>query len=117
MVHGGDVLGHAQRIVRGRDEAAGDDPQPLRVPAEPHRHQPRIVRDLEALDLQVMLGMAEAEIAGVVSETDILGDLVQHALVELGIAPGHAGLKLGPTADRAVHEQAEAHPNGYAASL
>ena len=70
------------------------------------------LRDLEALDLQVMLGMAEAEIARVVGEADILGDLVQHALVERGIAPGHAGLELGPPADRAVHEQAEAHPDG-----
>ena len=71
--------------------------------------QPRIVRDLEALDLQVMLGMAEAEIAGVVSETDILGDLVQHALVELWPTARHACLQLGAPADGAVHEQAEAH--------
>src|SRR5258708_33920110 len=53
--------------------------------------------------------MAEAEIAGIGGEADILGVLVEHALVEHGIAPGHASLELGATADGAVHEQAEAH--------
>src|SRR5215831_17906631 len=77
--------------------------------AEPHRHQARIVGDLEAFDLQVMLGMAEAEVACVVGEAHVFGDLVQHALVELGPASGQARLELGAPADGAVHEQAEAH--------
>src|SRR5579883_371113 len=111
VVHGGDVLGDAQGIVRRRHEAAGDDAQLLAVLAEPHRHQLGIVGDLQTFDLQVMLGVAEAEVAGIVGEAHVLGDLVQHALVELGLAPRHAGLELHPTADRAVHEQAEAHQN------
>src|SRR5258708_36979366 len=57
----------------------------------------------------MVLGMAEAEIAGIVGEPDILGDLVQHALVELRPPARHACLELGPPADRAIHEQAEAH--------
>jgi hypothetical protein len=57
----------------------------------------------------MMLGMAESEVPGVVGEAHVFGDLVKHALVELGLAAGHAGLELRPPADRAVHEEAEAH--------
>jgi hypothetical protein len=84
--------------------------------AQPHRHQPRIVGNLEAFDLQVMLGMAEAEVARLIGEAHVLGDLVEHALVELGLAASHAGLELGAPAHRAVHERAEAHGSSPSSS-
>src|SRR5215510_1250083 len=57
----------------------------------------------------MVLGMAEAEVAGIVGEAHVLGDLVQHASIELGPPASHAGLELGAPADGAVHEQAETH--------
>ena len=53
--------------------------------------------------------MAEPRVARLVGEARVLGDLVEHALVELGALPGHAGLELRAAADRAVHEQVELH--------
>src|SRR5437660_12860188 len=61
---------------------------------------PGVVRNLEAFDLQVMLGMVEAKVARLIGKAHILGDLVEHALVELGPAPGHASLELGAAAGR-----------------
>lgn len=67
----------------GGNKAAGDDAHLLRMPAEPHRHQRRLVCDLEPLDLEVVLGMPKAGVACLVRDLSVLGDLVQHALIEV----------------------------------
>ena len=77
--------------------------------AEEHRHQPGILAELEALDLEVVLGDADAGPAARVADARVLGDLVEHPLVEDGVLAGHAALELVAAADRHVHERVEVH--------
>ncbi len=85
--------------------------------AQEHGHQPRVLAELEALDLQVMLGDPDAGPAAGVTEARVLADLVEHPLVEHGILASHAALELVAAADRHVHEGVEvhAHPRGSVA--
>ena len=109
VIHGGDPLGHGKRIVDRGDEAAGDDAHALRMLAQPHRHQRRIVGDLEAFDLQVVFRVAEGEVAMLLGEGGCAAELGDHAVVERWVAPGHACFEFGTAADRAIDEQAELH--------
>ena len=59
MVERRDVLGHAQRVVGGRDEAARQHLHLLAELTQIHRHQTWIVRYLEPLDLQMVFGVPE----------------------------------------------------------
>src|SRR4029077_3269183 len=69
----------------------------------------RILTELEPLDLQMMLGDADAGPAGRIARARVLTDLVQHALVEHGILAGHAALELAAPPDRHVHEGVKVH--------
>ena len=109
VVHGGDLLGGGEGIVRGGHEAARDDPHGLRMLSEPHRHERRIVRDLEAFDLQVVLGMAETEIPTRLGEPRVVGKFREHAPVQHGILAGHARFELVAASHRAVDEETEFH--------
>ena len=77
--------------------------------AEEHRHQPRVLAELEALDLKVMFRNADARPARLVARARVLGDLVEHPLVQHRILAGHAALQLVAPADRDVHERVEIH--------
>ena len=79
------------------------------VLAEPHPHEGGLVADLESLDLEMVLGMAEAGVPGFVGEAHVLRDLVEHPAVEPGILAGHARFELRPPADCAIHEEVELH--------
>src|SRR5262245_36585396 len=103
------VLGHAQGIVGGQDVAELIDAQSRAVLAEEHRHEARVLTELEALDLQVVLRNADARPAGLIARARILRDLVQHSLVEHRVLAGHAPLELMPPADGDVHERVEIH--------
>ena len=46
--------------------------------------QHRVVGELEALDVEVVLGEGDRVVAEVVGQPDLLGQLPQHALVEVG---------------------------------
>src|SRR5262249_29534742 len=72
-------------------------------------HEARILTELEALHLQVVLRNADARPAGLVARARILRDLVQHSLVEHRVLAGHASLQLVPPADGDVHERMEIH--------
>ena len=109
MIERGRVLGHAERIVRGQHVAELVDPETRPVLAEEHRHEPRILTELEPFDLQVMLGDADALPARRIARARVLADLVQHALVEHRVLAGHPALQLAPPADRHVHERVEVH--------
>src|SRR5439155_35745 len=56
MIQSRRVLGHAERVVRGQHVAELIDPEPRAVPAEEHRHEARVLTELESLDLQVVFG-------------------------------------------------------------
>ena len=109
VIEGGGVLGHAQRIVGGQHVAELVDAQPRPVLAEEHRHEPGVLPQLEPLDLQVVLGDADARPARGVAGPRVLGDLVEHALVQHGILARHAALQLVAPADGDVHERVEIH--------
>ena len=111
VVERGHLLGHPHRVVGGGHVAAGDRPQPAGVLRDPARHEVQVVGDLESLDLQVVLGVAEAVPAVLVGEACDLGDLAEHALVVVVVEPCETGFQLVAPADRAVHEQAELHPS------
>ena len=74
MVHCGDGLRRSQRIMRGRDEPAGDDAQTFRVFAEPHGHERWIVGNLEAFDLEVMFRVTESAVARLVGMGRVFRD-------------------------------------------
>ena len=103
------LLGDPQRVVGGGHVSAGDRPQPSGVLGDPGGHQVQVVGDLEPLDLQVMLRVAESVPAVVVGEASNLGDLAEHALVVVVVEPCEACFQLVAPTDRAVHEQAEFH--------
>src|SRR5262249_27748263 len=109
VVEGGGVLGHPQRVVRRQHVAELVDAQARPVLAEEHRHQPGILAQLEAFHLEAVLGDADARTARLVAGAGVLGDLVEHALVEHGVLAGHAALELVAAADGHVHERVKVH--------
>ena len=80
---------------------------------EPHRHQGGIVRGFEALDLQVMLRMPEAEVTAFLSEAGVVAELVDHAPVEHRLRPAMPASSSLRRPDRAIDEQ----PNFIAGCL
>ena len=109
VVEHGDVFGDADRVGGRQHDAELADPDALGLHGEVEIEQHRIVRELEALDVEVMLGEAHRIVAQLVAEPDLLGKLLQHALVEIGIHAGHAGLDLGAAADAGQIEQRGFH--------
>src|SRR5581483_11419516 len=77
--------------------------------AEPHGHERRLVGHLEAFDLQMMLGMTEAGVPCLVGKAGVLGNFLEHALVEIRSLAGHARLELARTPNHAIHEEVEVH--------
>ena len=116
VVHGRDGLRGAKRVVGGGDEAAGDDPELPGVLTEPHPHESGLVADLESLDLEMVLRMAEAGVPGFVGEAHVLRDLVEHPPVKPGILAGHPRFELRSPADCAIHEEVELHGRTLARS-
>jgi hypothetical protein len=103
------VLGHTQRIVGGQHVAELVDAQARTVLAKEHRHEPGVLAELEALDLQVVLRNADPRPAGLIARARVLRDLVEHPLVEHRVLAGHPPLQLVPPADRHVHERVKIH--------
>src|SRR5438552_13716895 len=99
MVEGRRVLRDAKRIVRGQDVPELVDAELRRVLSEEHRHQARVLAELETLDLEVMLRDAEAGPAARVAKARVVRDLAEHPLVEHRILARHAALELVPTPD------------------
>jgi hypothetical protein len=60
----------------------------------------RVIRDLESLDLQVMLVVSITRISELVTHLYVLLHLVQIPLKQLAILPRHPGLDLVPATDR-----------------
>ena len=81
VVEGCDVLGDPERVVRRQRVAEQVNAQPLGLHADEEAEQAGLVGDLESLDLQMVLGVAEALEADLVAEPDVLADLIEHTLV------------------------------------
>ena len=102
-----DVLGDPDRVPRRQHDAQLPHPDVLRLHADEQVEQHRVVREFEALDVEVVLGEADRVVAEVVGEPGLLRDLGQHPVVEIAAQAGHALLDLGPRADRGQVEDGD----------
>jgi hypothetical protein len=71
--------------------------------------QHRVVGQLEALHVEVVLGEADRVVADLVGQASLLGELGKHPVVELAAQPGQAGLHVGPAPHRRQIEQRHLH--------
>jgi hypothetical protein len=78
-----DVLGHPDRVLRRQHDAELTDAQPLGLHADEEIQQDRVVGQLEALDVKVMLGEADRVVEQLVCESGLLAQLLEHAVVEI----------------------------------
>ena len=99
-----DVLSDSQRVVGPRDETARQDLHLLAELAQIHRYQARIVRYLESLDLQMVFEMTQRRIAAGVGSAHQIGQLAEHALIQIVAKPGPAGLELSAPADHGIDQ-------------
>jgi hypothetical protein len=109
VVEHGDVLGDADRVVRGQDDAELPDAEALGLHADEEVEQHGVVRELEALDVEVVLGEAHRVVAEVVGESALLAELGEHATIEIAAQPRHPRLDLRPAADRRQVEERDLH--------
>ena len=107
-----DVLGDPDRIPRRQHDAQLADPYVLRLHADEQVEQHRVVRELEAFDVEVVLGEADRVVAEIVGQPGLLRDLGQHPVVEVAAQAGHALLDLGPGADRGQVEEGDLQETG-----
>ena len=107
VIERGDVLGHSQWVVSGRDVAACENGHPLTMLPEKHRHDAGVVDDLEALQLEVMFRVTKSAVAGLVGHRYQLGYLAEEPLVEIVAEAGHPGFELVAPSDRPVGEEIE----------
>ena len=78
-----DVLGDPQRVVRRQHDAELPHADPLGLHSEVQVEHDRVRRDLEALDVEVVLGKGNGVIAELVGELRLLRELPQHLLIEV----------------------------------
>ena len=109
VVEHGDVLGHADRVGGRQHDAELADADALGLHGDVEVEQHRVVGDLEALDVEVVLGEGDRVVAEIVGQPALLGHLAQHLLVEVGPHAGHAGLDVGLAAERRQIEQRDLH--------
>ena len=119
VVEHGDVLGDADRVGRRQHDAELADADALGLHGDVEVEQDGVVGDLEALDVEVVLGEGDRVVAEVVGQPALLRHLAQHLLVEVGPHAGHAGLDIRLAAERRQIEQRHLHrfPRGAAAWL
>ena len=94
-----DVLGHPDRVCRRQHDAELADPDAPGLHREVEIEQHRVLGDLESFDMEMMLGEADGVVSEFIGQFDLLGQLPQHALVQLGTHSGHSALDLGAAAD------------------
>ncbi len=105
MVEHRDVLGDADRVARRQHDAELTDAQAPGLHRDEEVEQHGVVRELEALDVEVMLGEADRVVAEVVGEPRLLPHLGEHRAVERGVEPGAPALDVGATADTGQIEE------------
>src|SRR5471032_2577484 len=117
VIEHSDVFGDADRIGGRQHDAELPHANALGLHREVEVEQHRIVRELEALDVEVVLGEGNRVVAELVAQFDLLGQLFQHALIELRVHARHALLDLGTAGDRRQVEERRLHcsfPPSYA---
>ena len=100
-----DVLGHPDRVGGGQHDPELPDPDALRLHREIQVEQNRVLRHLEAFDVEMMLGETDRVIAKPIRQNNLLGQFLQHALIEIGAHARHALLDFRAAADTRQVEQ------------
>src|SRR5439155_23187669 len=80
--------------------------------ADEEVEQDRAVRELEARDVEVMLGEADRVVGERIGELRLLGELSEHALVEVAAEAGAAALDVGAAAGGGQVEERDLHALG-----
>src|SRR5438270_13992696 len=75
------------------------DPDALCLHPKVKIEQNRVIGDLKAFDVKVMLGKADRVVAEIVGKPHLLRDIVQHSLIKLGPHAGETRLDLAAVAD------------------
>ena len=109
MIEHRDVLGDANRILRRQHEAELPDADPFGLHRQVEVEHDRVGRDLEALDVEVVLGEADRVVAQRVARLGELAEVGQHLLVQLRTQPRHALLDVRARADRRKEEERDLH--------
>ena len=82
-----DVLGDPDRVAGREHDAELAHADALRLQADEQIEEHRIVRQLEALDVEVVLGEADRVVAEIVGAARLLAQLGQHSAVEIAASP------------------------------
>jgi hypothetical protein len=109
LVEHRDVLGDPDRVRGRQHDAELADADALGLHREIEIEQHRVVGQLEAFDVEMMLGEADRVVAERVGQPDLLRQLAEHALIEVGAQSRHALLDLGAAADGRQIEQGCLH--------
>ncbi len=109
MVERGDFFCHAHRIMRGHGVAHDPGVETLGVLANEQAEHARVIVDLEAFDLEVMLRLTVSIEAQLVRLTNVAPDLLEEALVQILALPGHPLLNLMTPSDDTRLHQVEFH--------
>jgi hypothetical protein len=112
LIQHGDVLGHPDGIGGGQHDAQLADAHALGLHGRVEVPEHGIGRALEPLDVEVVLGEADALVAEVVGQAHDVAHLAERALVQVRILPRHAAAELGRLADGREHEEVEFHRPG-----
>ena len=104
-----DVFRDADRVLGGEHDAKLPDPDALGPHADEEVEQHRVVGELEALQVKMVLGKADGVVAELVGENSLLADLLEHSRVEIAPEAGAAVLDLCTAPDRRQVEQGNLH--------
>ena len=109
MVEHRDILRHPNRVMRRQHHAQLPHSNPLGLHRQIQVEHDRIRRELEALDMEVVLGETDRVITERVARLGELTQIREHLLVQLGPQPRHPLLDVLARAHRREEEEGNLH--------
>ena len=109
MVEHRDVLGDANRVMRGQHDAELADADALGLHRQVEVEHDRVGRELETLNVEVVLGEADRVVTERVAGLGERTEVGQHVLVQLGPQPGHPLLNVLARPHRGEEEEGNLH--------
>ena len=109
MVEHRDVLSHPNRVMRRQHHAQLPHPNSLRLHRQIQIEHDRVGRELEALDMEMVLGETDRVVTKRVARLGELAQIREHLLVQLGPQPRHPLLDILARAHRREEEEGNLH--------
>ena len=109
MVEHRDILRHPNRVMRRQHHAQLPHPNPLRLHRQIQVEHDRIRRELEALDMEMVLGETDRVVTERVARLGELAQIREHLLVQLGPQPRHPLLDVLARPHRREEEEGNLH--------